>query len=32
MNEDLKNFIGNIESRYIFDGKADIVIWILQEI
>ena len=26
MNEDLKNFIGNIESRYIFDGKADIVI------
>ena len=26
MNNELTNFIGNIESRYIFDSKADIVI------
>ncbi len=26
MNDELTNFIGNIESRYIFDSKADIVI------
>ncbi len=26
IKHNLKNFIGNIESRYIFDGKADIVI------
>jgi len=26
MNNELTNFIGNIESRYIFDNKADIVI------
>lgn len=26
MNESLDNFIGNIESRYIFNSKADIVI------
>ena len=26
MNEELTNFIGNIESRYIFDSKADVVI------
>ena len=26
MQEHLENFIGNIESRYIFDGKADIVV------
>tara|TARA_B100000700_G_scaffold128340_1_gene143755 strand:- start:166 stop:1116 length:951 start_codon:yes stop_codon:yes gene_type:complete len=26
MNQEVNNFIGNIESRYIFDGKADIVI------
>tara|TARA_A100001011_G_C14313075_1_gene846595 strand:+ start:2868 stop:3818 length:951 start_codon:yes stop_codon:yes gene_type:complete len=26
MNEQLDSFIGNIESRYIFDGKADIVV------
>tara|TARA_B100000945_G_scaffold8630_2_gene7027 strand:- start:601 stop:1560 length:960 start_codon:yes stop_codon:yes gene_type:complete len=26
MEKELNNFIGNIESRYIFDGKADIVI------
>ena len=26
MNKELKNFIGNIESRYIFDGKADIIL------
>jgi len=26
MNKELKNFIGNIESRFIFDGLADIII------
>ena len=26
IKDNLKNFIGNIESRYIFDGKADIVV------
>ena len=26
MDNELTNFIGNIESRYIFDSKADIVI------
>ena len=26
MQDKLQNFIGNIESRYIFDGKADIVV------
>tara|TARA_Y100001960_G_scaffold311328_1_gene371785 strand:- start:123 stop:1091 length:969 start_codon:yes stop_codon:yes gene_type:complete len=26
MQEHLEDFIGNIESRYIFDGKADIVV------
>ncbi len=26
MHENLDNFIGNIESRYIFDSKADVVI------
>ena len=26
MNNELTNFIGNIESRYIFDSKADVVI------
>ena len=26
LSDNLENFIGNIESRYIFDGKADIII------
>ena len=26
LNEELDNFIGNIESRYIFEGKADIIL------
>ena len=26
MDKELDNFIGNIESRYIFDGLADIII------
>ena len=26
LSDNLKNFVGNIESRYIFDGKADIII------
>ena len=26
LSENLENFIGNIESRYIFDGKTDIVL------
>tara|TARA_Y100001935_G_scaffold25682_1_gene19126 strand:- start:277 stop:747 length:471 start_codon:yes stop_codon:yes gene_type:complete len=26
LSNNLENFVGNIESRYIFDGKADIII------
>jgi glycerol-3-phosphate acyltransferase PlsX len=26
LDKELKNFIGNIESRYIFEGKADIIL------
>ena len=26
ISDNLENFVGNIESRYIFDGKADIII------